>query len=160
MISSWEVVTSPLKLVPIIVSDYGIKSKALKKRLPTNWNSLIWIVKTLLDELNLWVLRHYLTNWRMKTLWFFSHEKNSWWPRIWKIPSVKLGESLEKMCLVFHALQSELWDLLSHLGHVSFPFKWVSWVVGITYMDRTSHFSFCLSLSKYHIALKNKRKWK
>ena len=106
------------------------------------------------------VLRHYLTNWRMKTLWFFSHEKNSWWPRIWKIPSVKLGESLEKMCLVFHALQSKLWDLLSHLGHVSFPFKWVSWVVGITYMDRTSHFSFCLSLSKYHIALKNKRKWK
>ena len=43
-----------------------------------------------------------------------------------------LSESLEKKRDVFgirFALQSELRDLLSHLGHVSFPFKWVSWVV-------------------------------
>ena len=61
-----------------------------------------------------------------------------------------LSESLEKKRDVFgirYALQSELGrDLLSHLGHVSFPFKWVSWVVGwllwsITYMDGTRHFS-------------------
>ena len=41
---------------------------------------------------------------------------------------------------------TELRDLLSHLGHVSFPSQWVSWVVGwllwsITYMDGTRHFS-------------------